>query len=54
MAGNEFCPVDADTLMYDWDYKQFVKLEMYVDFSDDRKLWAERDAKRVSNTQSPR
>lgn len=48
VANSEFCPVSGEVLMYDWDFKQFAKLEYYVDFSEDRRKWAERDAERVS------
>ncbi|QXN60117.1 hypothetical protein KUA24_50 [Vibrio phage HNL01] len=39
--------------MYDWSYKEFVPLEFYVNFNEDRKVWAERDAKRQQGNKPP-
>lgn len=34
--------VDADTLLYKWSYDQFLPLEIYVMFQNDRQLWVHR------------
>ncbi|CAH9012569.1 conserved hypothetical protein [Vibrio phage 424E50-1] len=42
ITSSEFCSVDADTVLYSWDYEQYIQLERYVDFCEDRKKWADK------------
>ncbi|AGH32172.1 hypothetical protein VPHG_00105 [Vibrio phage 11895-B1] len=44
ITGSEYCSVDANTLMYDWNYKQFLVVEKYVDFQEDRRYWSDKGA----------
>lgn len=36
LAKSDFCNIDTDTLLYKWCWQQFVELELYVDFCEDR------------------
>lgn len=37
IAASEFCSESADTLMYKWDYSQFLPLEVYVLYNENLK-----------------
>lgn len=42
VTGSEYCSESVDTVMYQWSYKEFIALETFVHFQDDRKLWNDR------------
>lgn len=42
VTGSEYCSVDANTVLYDWCYDQFLPLETFVLLQDDRKYWADK------------
>ncbi len=42
VSASEFCTVDLDTLMHSWTYKDFVPIENYVLFQEDRKAMAQK------------
>ena len=42
ITGSEHCKIDVDTLLYKWSYDQFLPLEVYTLFQEDRRVWAER------------
>ncbi len=46
ITSSEFCSADVDTVLYSWDYMQFVALEKYVDFCEDRRKWSDKGGER--------
>ena len=45
LTGSDYCNIDVDTILYKWSYDQFLPLETYVLFQEDRRVWAERQQK---------
>lgn len=46
VTGSDYCNIDADTVLYEWDFSKFVPLEFYVQMQEDRQVWAQRDSER--------
>lgn len=42
VAESEFCKVDVDTLLYQWDFSRFASVERHVQFREDCRKWADR------------